>query len=82
MATETAVPEHDPSGRGCAIAGMANRDDYRGLRCGWGPSDICELCAEPAAIERARAEYARLVEMERGIAAARAWPGGEKRSGR
>ena len=44
---------------------MANRDDYRGLRCGWGPSDICELCAEPGAIERARAEYARLVEKER-----------------
>ena len=44
---------------------MANTDDYRGLRRGWGPSDICELCAEPGAIERARAEYARLVEKER-----------------
>ena len=62
MATEVQAPEHDPSGRGCAIAGMANRDDYRGLRGGWSPTDICELCAEPGAIERARAEYARLVE--------------------
>jgi len=41
---------------------MANRNDYRGLRGGWGPTDICELCAEPGAIERAQAEYARLVE--------------------
>jgi len=65
LATEVHAPEHDPSGRGCAIAGMANTDDYRGLRRGWGPSDICELCAEPGAIERARAEYARLVEKER-----------------
>jgi hypothetical protein len=51
-------------GRGCAIAGMANRNDYRGLRGGWGPTDVCELCAEPGAIERARAEYARLVEIK------------------
>jgi hypothetical protein len=64
MVTETHAPEHDPSGRGCAIAGMANRDDYRGLRGGWSPTDICELCAEPGAIERARAEYARLVEID------------------
>jgi len=65
MTTETHEPEHDPSGRGCAIAGLANRDDYRGLRGGWSPTDICELCAEPGAIERARAEYSRLVEKER-----------------
>jgi len=68
MVTETHAPEHDPSGRGCAIAGMANTSDYRGLRGGWGPTDICELCAEPGAIERARAEYARLVEKEPGNA--------------
>ena len=68
MATEVQAPEHDPSGRGCAIAGMANRDDYRGLRGGWSPADICELCAEPGAIERARAEYARLVEKDPGNA--------------
>jgi hypothetical protein len=68
LATKTHAPEHDPSGRGCAIAGMANRNDYRGLRGGWGPTDICELCAEPGAIERARAEYARLVEREQGSA--------------
>ena len=65
MTTNTSPPEHDPSGRGCAIAGMANADDYRGLRGGWAPSDICELCAEPGSIERARAEYARPVEAER-----------------
>jgi hypothetical protein len=47
---------------------MANANDYRGLRGGWAPSDICELCAEPGAIERARAEYARLVEQEIGNA--------------
>jgi hypothetical protein len=58
LATKTHAPEHDPSGRGCAIAGMANRDDYRGLRGGWSPTDICELCAEPGAIDRARAAYA------------------------
>ena len=68
MATEVQAPEHDPSGRGCAIAGMANRDDYRGLRGGWSPADICEPCAEPGAIERARAEYARLVEKDPGNA--------------
>ena len=68
MATKTHAPDHDPSGRGCAIAGMANRNDYRGLRGGWGPTDICELCAEPGAIERARVEYARLVEREQGNA--------------
>ena len=68
MATEVQAPEHDPSGRGCAIAGMANANDYRGLRGGWGPTDICELCAEPGAIERARAEYARLVAREQGNA--------------
>ena len=68
MTTNTSPPEHDPSGRGCAIAGMANRNDYRGLRGGWGPTDICEPCAEPGAIERARAEYARLVEREQGNA--------------
>jgi len=68
LATKTHAPEHDPSGRGCAIAGMANANDYRGLRGGWGPTDICELCAEPGAIERARAEYARLVARELGNA--------------
>ena len=68
MTTDTFPPEHDPSGRGCAIAGMANRNDYRGLRGGWGPTDICELCAEPGAIERARAEHARLVAREQGRA--------------
>jgi hypothetical protein len=68
LATEVQAPEHDPSGRGCAIAGMANRDDYRGLRGCWSPTDICELCAEPGAIERARAEYARLVEKDPGNA--------------
>ena len=68
MATDVQAPEHDPSGRGCAIAGMANRDDYRGLRGGWSPTDICELCAEPGAIDRARAAYAHLVEREPGNA--------------
>ena len=62
MAPNASPPEHDSTGRGCAMAGMANRNDYRGLRGGWGPTDICELCAEPGAIERAQAEYARLVE--------------------
>jgi hypothetical protein len=71
LATKTHAPEHDPSGRGCAIAGMANRDDYRGLRGGWSPTDICELCAEPGAIDRARAAYARLVEIEQGDTAVR-----------
>ena len=68
MTTSTSPPEHVPSGRGCAIAGMANANDYRGLRGGWGPTDICELCAEPGAIDWARAEYTRLVEREQGNA--------------
>ena len=68
MTTNTSPPAHDPMGRGCAIAGMANRNDYRGLRGGCGPTDVCELCAEPGAIERARAEYARLVAREKGNA--------------
>ena len=71
LATKTHAPEHDPSGRGCAIAGMANRDDYRGLRGGWGPSDICELCAEPGSIDRARVAYAHLAEIEQGDTAVR-----------
>ena len=50
---------------------MANRDDYRGLRGGWSPTDICELCAEPGAIDRARAAYARLAEIEHGDTAVR-----------
>jgi hypothetical protein len=82
LATEVQAPEHDPSGRGCAIAGMANRDDYRGLRGGWSPTDICELCAEPGAIERARAEYARLVEQEAAAAVGNACQGAEKRRSR
>ena len=82
MATEVQAPEHDPSGRGCAIAGMANRDDYRGLRGGWSPTDICELCAEPGAIERARAEYERLVEQEAAAAVGNACQGAEKRRSR
>ena len=82
MATEVHAPEHDPSGRGCAIAGMANRDDYRGLRGGWSPTDICELCAEPGTIERARAEYARLVEQEAAAAVGHACQGAEKRRSR
>ena len=75
MATEVRAPEHDPSGRGCAVAGMANRDDYRGLRGGWSPTDICELCAEPGAIDRARAAYARLAEIEHGDTAVRTGAG-------
>jgi hypothetical protein len=73
LATEVQAPEHDPSGRGCAIAGMANRDDYRGLRGGWSPTDICELCAEPGAVDRARAAYARLMEKEQGNAGVGIW---------
>ena len=82
MTTETHEPEHDPSGRGCAIAGLANRDDYRGLRGGWSPTDICELCAEPDAIERARAAYAHLVEQEPAEAVGHACQGAEKRRSR
>jgi hypothetical protein len=73
LATEVQAPEHDPSGRGCAIAGMANRDDYCGLRGGWSPTDICELCAEPGAVDRARAAYARLMEKEQGNAGVGIW---------
>ena len=82
MATEVQAPEHDPSGRGCAIAGMANRDDYRGLRGGWSPADICELCAEPGATDRARAEYARPVQAEQRNAAALTRSGGKKERSR
>jgi hypothetical protein len=73
LAKDVQAPEHDPSGRGCAIAGMANRDDYRGLRGGWSPTDICELCAEPGAVDRARAAYARLMEKEQGNAGVGIW---------